>query len=363
MAYDLELQSNNIELQEILDSINNLPEAGSGGVDLPELTNEGEAANLLAGEQLIDSTGNIVTGTMPNNGSMTKTMDGINTKSVSVPAGYTSGGTVSLTDDIDNEVDTQADLIAQISSVLDGKVGGGSDPVLQSKTVTPTTSKQTVKPDTGYDGLSDVTVNAMASGAMSDITVSSAGVITSQIGTSGYLASGTKKTKSLTTQAAKTVTPTTSNQTAVASGRYTTGAVTVKGDSNLIAGNIKKGTSIFGVTGTYEGSGGGSGGGVETFTIEVANDSFLVEPEVCTSVYRDGAYMRVLSVCGSMGGRLTIENCIQGSAIILFSYGAIEGANLSIPSGLDTFFYNGDLYIYPNGQKYPDVLTITINDE
>lgn len=106
------------------------------GVDLPTLSNEGTAANLLAGEQLINSTGNIVTGTMPNNGSMTKTMDGINTKSVSVPAGYTSGGTVSLTDDIDNEVDTQADLIAQISSVLDGKVGGGSSGSVEFGTFT-----------------------------------------------------------------------------------------------------------------------------------------------------------------------------------------------------------------------------------
>lgn len=140
----------------------------------------------------------------------------------------------------------------------------GSDPVLQSKTVTPSTSKQTVTPDSGYDGLSSVTVNAMASGAMSEISVSNDGVITSGIKTSGYLASDTNVTKELSTQAAKTVTPTTSNQTAVASGRYTTGAVTVKGDSNLVADNIKKGTSIFGITGTYEGSGGAPDGGAET---------------------------------------------------------------------------------------------------
>lgn len=39
---------------------------------------------------------------------------------------------------------------------------------------------------------------------------------------------GTKSTiKQLTTQAAKTVTPTESSQTTVANGRYTTGAVTV----------------------------------------------------------------------------------------------------------------------------------------
>lgn len=42
-----------------------------------------------------------VTGTMPNNGSATATMDGLTQTSVSIPAGYTSGGTVSLTSDIE----------------------------------------------------------------------------------------------------------------------------------------------------------------------------------------------------------------------------------------------------------------------
>lgn len=96
----------------------------------------------------------------------------------------------------------------------------------QSKTVTPSTSQQTVSPDSGKL-LSQVIVNAMTSGALSDITVSSAGLITAQVGTSGYLASGTEVTKQLTKQAAKTVTPSESVQTAVAKGRYTTGAVKV----------------------------------------------------------------------------------------------------------------------------------------
>lgn len=131
-----------------------------------------------------------------------------------------------------------------------------TEPILQEKTVTPSTSAQTVTPDAGYDGLSKVAIGAIPTAiqATPSITVSSAGLITATSEQSeGYVALGTKSsTKQLTTQAAKTVTPGTANQTAVASGRYTTGAVTVKGDANLVAGNIKNGVSIFGVAGTLE---------------------------------------------------------------------------------------------------------------
>ena len=96
----------------------------------------------------------------------------------------------------------------------------------ETKSATPSTSAQTITPSSGKF-LSSVSVSAMPSGALSDITVSSAGLITGQVGTSGYLASGTKKTKQLTTKAATTITPTSSAQTAVASGTYTTGAITV----------------------------------------------------------------------------------------------------------------------------------------
>lgn len=132
-------------------------------------------------------------------------------------------------------------------------------PNLQAKTATPSTSAQTIKPDSGYDGLSQVTVNAMptATQATPSIAVTTGGLITaSTTQTAGYVAAGTKSaTKQLTTQAAKTITPSTADQTAVASGVYTTGAITVKGDANLKAENIAKGASIFGITGTHAGGG------------------------------------------------------------------------------------------------------------
>ena len=89
-----------------------------------------------------------------------------------------------------------------------------------------------------------------------NISVSSSGLITaSSTYSAGFTNEGTvSNTYQLSTQSAKTITPRTSSQTAVASGRYTTGAITVAGDSDLVAGNIRNGVNIFGVTGTYKGA-------------------------------------------------------------------------------------------------------------
>ena len=93
-----QLTTNKNTLQNILDKVNSLPEA-STGVELPELSNEGTAADLVSGKELIDQNGNKVTGTNP----------------------YEKTAT-------DTQVNSQTDLIVQIASALEGKVasGGGS---------------------------------------------------------------------------------------------------------------------------------------------------------------------------------------------------------------------------------------------
>lgn len=126
--------------------------------------------------------------------------------------------------------------------------GGASGAVLQSKTVSPSESAQTIKADNGYDGLSQVTVNAVSK---------------------TYVGSGVTK------KSAATYTPGTSNQT-IAANQYLNGAQTIKGDANLVAGNIKSGVSIFGVAGTYAGSGSSGGSGnnnVEAYVVTSTSPS------------------------------------------------------------------------------------------
>lgn len=62
-------------------------------------------ANAVAADLLADKTAYVagvkVTGAMPNNGDVTASIDGLTVTSAAIPAGYTSGGTISLTGDIE----------------------------------------------------------------------------------------------------------------------------------------------------------------------------------------------------------------------------------------------------------------------
>ena len=59
------------------------------------------AADVLDGKFIVLADGSKVEGTMANNGAISKTIDGLTQTSADIPAGYTSGGTVSLTDAIE----------------------------------------------------------------------------------------------------------------------------------------------------------------------------------------------------------------------------------------------------------------------
>lgn len=96
--------------------------------------------------------------------------------------------------------------------------------------------------------------SATVSTGSNTLTLSKTVSVTPSV-TAGYVSSGTagnssvSLTASVTTKAAATITPTTSNQT-ISSGTYLTGTQTIAGDADLVAANIKSGVTIFNVTGT-----------------------------------------------------------------------------------------------------------------
>lgn len=171
-------------------------------------------------------------------------------------------------EDVTEEVEEYTSLNTELEEVINSLPNVSDlEPVLQDKSVTPTTNTQNVTADDDYDGLGTVTVNPIPE----------------------------EYVKPTSTKGATTYTPTTIDQT-IASGTYLSGTQTIKGDTNLVADNIKSGVSIFGVNGTYE----GSGGSVETCTVTaeeyVSASIYYVDPITGTLIkgeffsYYDDAY-------------------------------------------------------------------------
>ena len=118
-----------------------------------------------------------------------------------------------------------------------------TDAYLQEKQVTPTAEEISITADEKYAALSKVTIlgdsNLKPENIRSGVEI---------FGVSGEL---TDYDKPLTET---TITPTKNSQTIIPdSGHSGFSKVVVNGDSNLIASNIRKGVTIFGVTGTNEG--------------------------------------------------------------------------------------------------------------
>lgn len=137
-------------------------EAITGTCDFDSNTQDATAADseILTGKTAYVK-GSKKTGTMTNNGSVTGTIS-TKAESYTIPQGYHDGsGKVQIS------ATEQAKIIAEniregceILGVT-GTMTGSEDVKAQSKTATPSTSAQTILPDTGYTHLTQVTVAAI----------------------------------------------------------------------------------------------------------------------------------------------------------------------------------------------------------
>ena len=124
----------------------------------------------------------------------------------------------------------------------------------ENKTVSPSTTQQSVTHSAGKTGLGTVVVNAVTAAIDSNIVASN---IKKNVEILGVQGSYEGQSANITTLS---VTPSTTAQTITASGGVDgyspvkIAPVTASIDSNIIASNIKKNVEILGVQGSYEGS-------------------------------------------------------------------------------------------------------------
>lgn len=250
--------------------------------------------------------------TITVNGSQTVTpdegKDGLSkvTINVNVPSGEPTG-TIQITEngtvDVSNYASAEVDV----------------DPDLQSKSVTITANgSQTITPDTGKDGLSSVAVTVNVPGA----------------------------TPTLQT---KNAVPTTSSQTITPDAGYDgLSSVIVAGDEDLIAGNIKKDIQIFGVTGTYEGSGAPTNGSLIDITCSsnIDNVTATVNGHTYTAYLNTSTHKAYVTI--PYTDTLSAQTCVLKG---YYNGSQVVSSNLPMAAGVG--YYTATLstsaWVYNNG--------------
>lgn len=136
------------------------PITGTNTYDSNTSNDTATASEILA-TKTAHARGTALTGTMPNNGAVSGTISTV-AGEYTVPQGYHDGsGKVSISST--EQAKIIATNIRQGVTILgvEGTMSGQEDVNAQSKTVTPSATAQTVTPDTGYNYLTQVTVNAI----------------------------------------------------------------------------------------------------------------------------------------------------------------------------------------------------------
>lgn len=228
----------------------------------------------------------------------------------------------------------------------------------QSKTVAPSESQQNVTPDSGYNGLSNVVVEAIPS---------------------NYVGS------SVSRQATKTITPTKSVQTAIPANVYAEGAVTVEAipseyitttDATAVASDIMSGKTAYvngeKVTGTFtvdaeitaqdsiiaqiqsalEGKAAGSGGSaIKTCTINFFNDIIMTDNytiELIVSTFDGLDVTKITTGEIAFLNQVTVNNIICGSVAVIRVYGRVGDFMVNIGDLSESLTGSSYIFAIPN---------------
>ena len=256
--------------------------SGNGTLAVMPVTNQIDSnikpQNIKQGVKILGVTGSMPT--VVNNTELT--VNPSTEEQIITPAGNYTGFDEVTVNPVTNEIDENitANNIKDGVTIL-GVTGEVVELNADSLSVTPTTSAQTITPTSPINGFNEVNVSAVTSSIDSNIIAGNIKSGVTILGVQGTVTEldGETKSVSLTNSAgqtftptspknaitsitvtpnneARTVTPTTSQQSLSVNSGYsgngtiTVNAVTSSIDSNIIAGNIKSGVTILGVSGT-----------------------------------------------------------------------------------------------------------------
>ena len=260
--------------------------------------------------------------------------------------------------------------ISRVTILYDGS---GATSGTDTSDATLTTGAQMLSPYTAYsNGKKYTGTIATVDAPTPSVSVSDAGLITASVSNpKGYQSSATNTsvTKQLTTQGAKTITPSDASQTAVDSGVYTTGVVTV----NAVPTETKSVTS----NGTYNPT---SGKYFSSVTVNVPAEEFNTQTKTVTptestqTVSPDNGYdglstvtvnpissMYVGSAVPTKGATTITPNSNSQTAISSGTYATGDVIVSAVPTETKSITANGT-YTPSNGKYFSSVSVSVVGD-